>query len=206
MVPIVITSSPTISTPIPTENPTIASTSGETETDGQIRPAETRSPMASPNQPYPSPSSPSPTCPKCIIHPDDTEKDECPIATTGTCSNGNRGDGICPFKGYCCSKWGYCGTTDDYCDDDSVAPTPSGVEGAPTAPPILLMLASVLLATSVTASAPASPIVAVTGDIVELAKATALPRGFMMKIVANQKMEPVVVEVSAMAYAILDYA
>mmetsp|Transcript_15846 Transcript_15846/g.33498 ORF Transcript_15846/g.33498 Transcript_15846/m.33498 type:complete len:943 (+) Transcript_15846:386-3214(+) len=127
-----------------TESPTIAPTSGETETEEtessvyptplQIRPAESRSPTTSPNESYPSPSSPSPTCPKCIIHPDDTEEDECPIATTGTCSNGNRGDGICPFEGHCCSKWGYCGTTAEYCDDDSIAPTPSNVEGAPSAP------------------------------------------------------------------------
>lgn len=54
--------------------------------------------------------------------------------TTGTCSDGNRGDGICPYAGHCCSKWGYCGTTPLYCDDDSVAPSPSGVEGAPQAP------------------------------------------------------------------------
>lgn len=43
-------------------------------------------------------------------------------------------DGICPFAGYCCSKWGYCGTTAEYCEDDSVAPAPSPVDGSPAAP------------------------------------------------------------------------
>ena len=68
--------------------------------------------------------------------PDDTKEDECPIVTVGTCGGGNRGDGICPFRGYCCSSWGWCGTTDDYCDDDSNVPTPSTVEAAPPAPTI----------------------------------------------------------------------
>ena len=48
--------------------------------------------------------------------------------------NNHFSDGICPYAGHCCSKWGYCGTTPLYCDDDSVAPSPSGVEGAPQAP------------------------------------------------------------------------
>lgn len=81
-----------------------------------------------------APVTPSPTCPQCIIHPDDLEEDECPIVTTGTCGDGERGYGICPYAGYCCSKWGWCGTTPEYCEDDSVAPTPSAVEGAPAAP------------------------------------------------------------------------
>mmetsp|Transcript_33156 Transcript_33156/g.56317 ORF Transcript_33156/g.56317 Transcript_33156/m.56317 type:complete len:219 (+) Transcript_33156:1175-1831(+) len=72
--------------------------------------------------------------------------------------------------------------------------------------PTLLMLASVLLVTSVTASALMNLTVAATGDIAELVRTTASPRGFLMKIVVNHKMEPVVAEVSAMAYAILDYA
>jgi hypothetical protein len=82
-------------------------------------------------------------------------------------------DGICPFAGYCCSKWGWCGksapisssfpthnetsylsprrsfalilafefflsplagTTAEYCEEDSNAPTPSITDGAPQAP------------------------------------------------------------------------
>jgi len=77
---------------------------------------------------------PKPTCPQCIIYPDDLKEDKCPIATDGTCGDGDRGDGKCPFEGYCCSKWGYCGTTPEYCEDDSAAPTPSIVDGAPPAP------------------------------------------------------------------------
>ena len=38
-----------------------------------------------------------------------------PITSGGTCGGGNRGNGICPMNGYCCSQWGYCGTTADYC-------------------------------------------------------------------------------------------
>mmetsp|Transcript_12063 Transcript_12063/g.26027 ORF Transcript_12063/g.26027 Transcript_12063/m.26027 type:complete len:963 (+) Transcript_12063:103-2991(+) len=136
-------STPYPSTPRPTYYPTASSTSGDTETVDtqktlsptflQVRPVETLIPTASPNDGS-SPSTPSPTCPLCIIHPGDTEEDECPIVTTGTCGDGDRGDGICPYAGYCCSKWGYCGTTSDYCDDDSLAPSPSEVEGAPPAP------------------------------------------------------------------------
>jgi len=85
---------------------------------------------------YPAPS-PRPTCPKCEVQiPYDTKEDECPLVTSGTCGGGNRGDGICPFQGYCCSRWGWCGTTDDYCEDDFDAPTPSTAEAAPPAPTI----------------------------------------------------------------------
>jgi len=141
--PTPIPSTPYPSTPRPTYYPSISSTSGDTETANtnktlsptpqQVFPVETLIPTASPMGDS-SPSTPSPTCPLCIIHPIDTEEDDCPIVTIGTCGNGDRGDGICPFAGYCCSKWGYCGCTSDYCDDDSVAPSPSEVEGAPPAP------------------------------------------------------------------------
>lgn len=135
---------PVPSSSTPTEDPTILPTSGNTETVNtdktlsptpfQIRQAQTSSPTTSPVEDSSSSTTPSPTCPLCIVYPDDTVEDECPIATTGTCSDGKRGDGICPYAGHCCSKWGYCGTTSEYCDDDSVAPTPSEVEGAPPAP------------------------------------------------------------------------
>ena len=36
-------------------------------------------------------NTPRPTCPNCIIHPDDLEPDKCPIVTTGTCGGGVRG-------------------------------------------------------------------------------------------------------------------
>ena len=34
----------------------------------------------------------------------------------GTCGGGNRGNGICPQAGLCCSKWGWCGTSAAHCD------------------------------------------------------------------------------------------
>ena len=48
-------------------------------------------------------------CVKCICHPIEKPK---PIV--GTCGNGDRGDGICAWEGYCCSEWGWCGTTPEY--------------------------------------------------------------------------------------------
>jgi hypothetical protein len=48
-------------------------------------------------------------CVKCICHPGEKPK---PIV--GTCGNGDRGDGICAWEGYCCSEWGWCGTTSEY--------------------------------------------------------------------------------------------
>ena len=32
-----------------------------------------------------------------------------------TCGGGQRGNGICPQTGWCCSVWGYCGTGAQYC-------------------------------------------------------------------------------------------
>jgi hypothetical protein len=34
---------------------------------------------------------------------------------TGTCGGGSRGNGVCRNSSLCCSKWGYCGTGNDYC-------------------------------------------------------------------------------------------
>jgi len=130
------TTAPTLSpSTSPTTSPTSSPTSGSTSTDGNeitlvptmsnIRPADTHTPTFETSRP---------TCPLCIVHPDDKDEDECPIVTIGTCGDGKRGDGVCPFAGHCCSKWGYCGTTPAYCDDDSVAPTPSVVPEAPPSP------------------------------------------------------------------------
>eukprot|EP00580_Thalassiosira_gravida_P015387 CAMPEP_0201666224 /NCGR_PEP_ID=MMETSP0494-20130426/7130_1 /ASSEMBLY_ACC=CAM_ASM_000839 /TAXON_ID=420259 /ORGANISM="Thalassiosira gravida, Strain GMp14c1" /LENGTH=555 /DNA_ID=CAMNT_0048145341 /DNA_START=349 /DNA_END=2012 /DNA_ORIENTATION=+ len=125
----------------PTRSPTIQPTMGpilSPSLSPTISPSigptllETLIPTESPTEPFPP--TPSPTCPRCIIHPGDTDEDDCPIVTIGTCGDGDRGDGICPYAGYCCSKWGYCGCTSEYCDDDSIAPTPSEVPGAPPAP------------------------------------------------------------------------
>lgn len=45
---------------------------------------------------------------------------------SGTCGNGKIGDGICAGVGECCSRWGWCGFTSDYCDD--TAPTDNSVD------------------------------------------------------------------------------
>eukprot|EP00569_Conticribra_weissflogii_P004652 CAMPEP_0171337300 /NCGR_PEP_ID=MMETSP0878-20121228/6615_1 /TAXON_ID=67004 /ORGANISM="Thalassiosira weissflogii, Strain CCMP1336" /LENGTH=948 /DNA_ID=CAMNT_0011838919 /DNA_START=278 /DNA_END=3124 /DNA_ORIENTATION=- len=66
-------------------------------------------------------------CRPCITDPGDGTN---PIV--GTCGNGFRGDGICAWEGYCCSEWGWCGTTAEYCEGPSSAPTPFDL--APTAP------------------------------------------------------------------------
>ncbi|KAL7541420.1 hypothetical protein ACHAXR_010963 [Thalassiosira sp. AJA248-18] len=137
------TPTPLPSSSLPTLNPTPSPTSVATDTANtdktgaptplQIRPAETLFPTSSPEKPIETPSTPSPTCPNCIVHPDDTDEDECPIVTTGTCGDGKRGDGICPYAGHCCSEWGWCGTTAQHCES-SPAPTPSDAEGAPASP------------------------------------------------------------------------
>jgi hypothetical protein len=130
---------------IVTKIPTLSPTSGNTDTLGslttglptfsQIQPAITEPPTITVITPVPTSAPQEANCSKCdITVPDDTEQDECPIVTIATCGNGNRGDGICPFAGYCCSEWGWCGTTAEYCDDNSVAPSPSAVEGAPVSP------------------------------------------------------------------------
>ena len=47
-----------------------------------------------------------------------------------TCGDGVRGDGVCAYDGYCCSKWGFCGTTPEHCEGEQ-APSPT-VDPAPT--------------------------------------------------------------------------
>ena len=42
----------------------------------------------------------------------------------GTCGMGSQGNGICPAKELCCSKWGYCGTSSGHCGG-STTPPPS---------------------------------------------------------------------------------
>eukprot|EP00128_Syssomonas_multiformis_P017913 Colp12_sorted_trinity150504_noHs@15598 len=44
-------------------------------------------------------------------------------SASGTCGGGNRGNGICPQAGQCCSQFGWCGTSAAYC-------TGSGTGGA----------------------------------------------------------------------------
>ncbi len=40
------------------------------------------------------------------------------IVSSATCGGGDRGDGICPMEGECCSKFGYCGRGRAYCGDN----------------------------------------------------------------------------------------
>ena len=96
---------------------------------GAITPEPTLPVPTYPPSPFPSPtiaeivtcdSNSTNTCPddmccvenqcvKCICNPIEPTN---PIV--GTCGNGDRGDGICAWEGYCCSEWGWCGTTAEY--------------------------------------------------------------------------------------------
>lgn len=40
----------------------------------------------------------------------------------GTCSEGNRGNGLCPNPKHCCSSFGYCGLGDAYCNQPADGP------------------------------------------------------------------------------------
>ena len=37
------------------------------------------------------------------------------VSVSGTCGGGNRGNGVCPVAGKCCSQFGYCGTSAEHC-------------------------------------------------------------------------------------------
>lgn len=45
-----------------------------------------------------------------------------PTSLVGTCGGGTTGNGICTNNALCCSKWGYCGSTNDYCGSGNIAP------------------------------------------------------------------------------------
>jgi hypothetical protein len=105
-----ITNAPTIpffpESPVPTPQPS----SGNTDTLGGSRTlsptvfvqAITEAPVAT-LEPTPAPTGDEIKCnQECVVYPKDTEPEECPKVTIGTCGGGNRGDGICPFEGYCC--------------------------------------------------------------------------------------------------------
>lgn len=59
----------------------------------------------------------------CTIETNFTEE-AAPTLTVGTCGNGKRGDGVCSDQGACCSQWGYCGFTDEYCKNTLPTPEP----------------------------------------------------------------------------------
>jgi hypothetical protein len=56
-----------------------------------------------------------------------------PVAPTGTCGDGNRGNGFCS-DGTCCSSFGWCGTTAAHCDGGGGG----GGSGTVSNPPIVL--------------------------------------------------------------------
>ena len=41
----------------------------------------------------------------------------------GTCGGGNLGNGICPNADECCSRYGFCGSTPEYCTQPASSPT-----------------------------------------------------------------------------------
>jgi hypothetical protein len=131
-----------LETPVPTPQPSFGNTdtvgAGRTLSPTVFLQAITEAPVAT-VEPTPAPTGDEVKCnQECIVYPKDTEPEECPKVTVGTCGGGNRGDGICPFEGYCCSQYGWCGTTAEYCEDniDSTVPTPSTIDGAPVSPTV----------------------------------------------------------------------
>jgi hypothetical protein len=66
------------------------------------------------------------------------------IISDGTpCGDGNVGNGICRTEGHCCSKYGWCGITSDYCHDGggsiasstTTSPSLKPTTGKPTTAP-----------------------------------------------------------------------
>lgn len=51
-----------------------------------------------------------------------------PPPSTGTCGNGNRGNGVCADT-TCCSAFGWCGTTTLHCSGSTTTPTPGTCGG-----------------------------------------------------------------------------
>jgi len=86
---------------------------------------------ASPLPPFPAPV-PLPPRPSQspVALPPTTKSD----GRTGTCRGGNRGNGICPDTSLCCSEWGHCGTSTEYCNGNP-APPAMPPANSPVAPP-----------------------------------------------------------------------
>jgi len=129
------TQSPTTAAPTnsPTNSPTSSPTSAPTSSPTAVPTSNpTASPTSNPtNVPTKSPFGltilTDPPVNECIISTNVTEE-ESPYVTDGLgkCGGGFVNDGICAEAGYCCSQWGWCGTTADYCDD--VAPTTTPID------------------------------------------------------------------------------
>lgn len=45
-------------------------------------------------------------------------------AHAATCGDGGIGDGICPQQGFCCSEWGWCGSSNQFCNGPTSTPAP----------------------------------------------------------------------------------
>jgi Chitin recognition protein len=59
-----------------------------------------------------------------------------PVGADGSpCGNGTVGNGICPDTSLCCSRFGFCGSTTDFCGAGNIAPiaTPSNPTPTPVA-------------------------------------------------------------------------
>ena len=83
--------------PVPTPSPSYGNTetvgAGKTLSPTMFEQAITESPIATLDTTG-HPTDESKCDQKCVVYPDDTKPDECPIATVGTCGGGNRGDVI----------------------------------------------------------------------------------------------------------------
>mmetsp|Transcript_29401 Transcript_29401/g.44523 ORF Transcript_29401/g.44523 Transcript_29401/m.44523 type:complete len:178 (+) Transcript_29401:798-1331(+) len=78
-------------------------------------PAATASPV-----PPPSPMPPTPT-----TNPVDSQQ---------YCGNGILGNGVCADPTLCCSKWGWCGTSDAHCGETPTPPTAAPTISSPMDP------------------------------------------------------------------------
>ena len=106
------------------------------------------------NPPYPIASPVKVPTPVIVVPVKSPVTVTSPSLTTnvGTCGGGTIGNGSCANTVYCCSKWGYCGTTSDYC----------GINAAPIASPVNISPITATTPTSVNApvKAPSVPVAA----------------------------------------------
>lgn len=99
-------------------------------TDSPVAPT-TQAPVTdvSPTTPSPVSEAPvykaAPTAPSApvTILPIAPMPSASPVDTAQYCDKGSVGNGICKDPTLCCSEWGWCGSTADYCKDNGV-PTP----------------------------------------------------------------------------------
>jgi Lytic polysaccharide mono-oxygenase, cellulose-degrading/Chitin recognition protein len=93
-------------------------------------PKTTSAPLPGPSQPITNPPYPVAT-PPVSVPTIPTSPVKTPTTMTGTCGGGIVGNGICVNSALCCSKWGYCGSTSDYCGSGNIAPVTPLTTAAP---------------------------------------------------------------------------